>query len=57
MENSKLFVNRDLNATINIHNCFTIYPTRPGILARPKTYCKLEVEVGRIIDYKLTISL
>ena len=42
MENSKLFVNRDLNAAINIHNCFTMYPTRPGILARPKKYCKRE---------------
>jgi len=57
MENSKLFVNRDLNAAINIHNCFTMYPTRPGILARPKKYCKLEVVVGRTIDYKLTGSL
>ena len=57
IENSKLFVNLDLNAAINIHNFFTMYPIRPGILASPKKYCKLEVVVGRKIDYKLTGSL
>ena len=49
MENSK-FVNRDLNAAINIHNCFTMFPLRPGMLARPKTPCRLKDDVvGRII--------
>jgi hypothetical protein len=48
MENSK-FVNRDLNAAINIHKCFTMYPVRPAMLARPKKSCKLEDVVGRTI--------
>ena len=46
-----------VNADINMHNCFTMYPIRPGILERPNKYCKLEVLVGRKIDYKLTGSL
>ena len=48
MENSK-FVNRDLNAAINIHKCFTMYPVRPAMLARPKKPCRLADVVGRTI--------
>ena len=43
------YVNRDLNAALNIRDCFI---SRPNMLTRSKTKGKLEVIVGRTIRCK-----
>jgi hypothetical protein len=45
IEKENKFIDRDLNAAINILDCF-VYPERPKILCRSKDKKKLESKVG-----------
>ena len=48
IESENKFVNRDVNAAINILNCF-VYPKRPAMLCRSEKNEKIVQTVGKVI--------